>query len=125
VAPGSAHAAKTLGQARAQAAISFASWSRLKRAELVAVLEKLALPCIYPYNQSVTQGGLISLGERFREGEQRGTAIIARIVKGEKPGSIPIDQLTSIHLALNLRTARALKIDIPQSIRLRADEVID
>jgi putative ABC transport system substrate-binding protein len=125
VEPGSADAARKLGQSRAHGVVSFASWSRLHRAGLMAVLERLALPCIFPFNQSVTQGGLISLGERFREGEKRGTAIIARIVKGEKPGSIPIDQLSSIYLAVNLRTARALKIDIPPSIRLRADEVIE
>jgi len=125
VAPRNANAAKTLSQSRADVAISFLGWSQLQRAGLVAVLEKLALPCIFPFNQSVQQGGLISLGEKFREGELRGTAIIVRILKGEKPETLPVDQLSTVYLALNLRTARALKIDIPQSIRLRADEVIE
>jgi len=125
VAPGNASAAKTLSQSRADVAISFFSWSQLQRAGLVAVLEKLALPCIFPFNHSVQEGGLISLGEKFREGEQRGTAIIVRILKGEKPETLPVDQLSTVYLALNLRTARALKIDIPPSIRLRADEVIE
>lgn len=125
VPPGKADAGKALSQSRADVAVSFLSWPQLQRAGLAAVVEKLALPCIFPFNQSVQQGALISLGEKFREGEQRGTAIIARIVKGEKPESIPVDQLSSIHLAVNLRTARALKIDVPPSIRLRADEVIE
>jgi putative ABC transport system substrate-binding protein len=125
VSPGKADAGKALGQSRADVAISFFGWSQLQRMGLAPVVEKLALPCIFPFNQSVQQGGLVSLGEKFMEGEQRGTAIIARIVKGEKPATLPVDQLSTVHLAVNLRTARALKIDIPQSIRLRADEVID
>ena len=122
---GSASASNALGHSRADVAISIPGWLQLQRAGLVAVLEKMALPCIFPFNQSVKQGGLISLGEKFREGEMRGTAMIARILKGDKPETLPVDQLSTIHLAVNLRTARAMKIDIPQSIRLRADEVIE
>jgi putative ABC transport system substrate-binding protein len=70
-------------------------------------------------------GGVVSLGEQRPTHAQRAIDIAARILRGERPATIPVDQLSRFHLALNLKVARQLGIAIPQEVRLRADEVIE
>jgi putative ABC transport system substrate-binding protein len=74
---------------------------------------------------TVSQGGLISYGPDNTEIFRRTAAKVDGILKGAKPGDLPIEQPTKLELVVNLKTAEALGIEIPPSIRLRADRVIE
>ncbi|MGH8611081.1 MAG: ABC transporter substrate-binding protein [Gammaproteobacteria bacterium] len=95
------------------------------RAELVSLAAKQRLPTIYHQKEFVVgSGGLISYGPNFNELFRRAAGYVDKILKGAKPGDLPIEQPTKFELVINLKTAKVLGIAIPQSIPLRADEVI-
>ena len=94
-------------------------------ATILKTLESRAIPAMFLDNRIVQGGGLISLGIRNDIIDPTPVRIIARILRGDSPATIPVAQMTRTHLALNLRTARAMRLAIPESVRLRADEVID
>jgi putative ABC transport system substrate-binding protein len=73
----------------------------------------------------VESGGLVSYGPDFRANERRAAIYVAKILKGAKPGDLPIEQPTNFKLAVNLKTAKALGLTIPPSLPLRADQVIE
>jgi len=83
------------------------------------------LPSIHGFKETVESGGLISLGPDFMEMAKRGAALVDMILKGAKPGDIPVEQPTRYELHINLRTAKALGLTIPSSLLLRADRVIE
>ena len=83
------------------------------------------IPVIYVDSESVELGGLISYAANPTEDFRRGAKYLARVLGGEKPGDLPIDQATRFELAVNLKTAKAIGITIPPSILLRADRVIE
>jgi ABC-type uncharacterized transport system substrate-binding protein len=85
---------------------------------------KHRLPVI-GFNEVVEAGGLMAYGVNFTELYQRSARYVDRILKGAKPGELPIEQATKFDLVINLRTARALGLTIPQSVLLRADRVIE
>lgn len=111
---------------RAEAVI-FQTFSLTHRqfASTLAALEGRAIPAMFLDHRIVQRGGLVSLGVRNDFPDPASVRSIARILRGESPGSIPVAQSTRTHFALNLRTARAMKLVVPQSVLLRADEVID
>jgi putative ABC transport system substrate-binding protein len=82
------------------------------------------LPAMYLVRDLVTAGGLMSYGPDFIELYRRGAVYIDKILKGAKPADLPVEQPTKFQLVINLKTAKALGIAIPQSVLLRADEVI-
>jgi putative ABC transport system substrate-binding protein len=82
------------------------------------------LPAIYFAEEFATAGGLMSYGPSFRDAYRRAASYVDKILKGAKPGDLPVQQPTMFKLVLNLRTAKALNMTIPQSLLLRADEVI-
>ncbi|HEV8308010.1 MAG TPA: ABC transporter substrate-binding protein [Methylomirabilota bacterium] len=82
------------------------------------------LPSMYEGRQFVADGGLISYGPSFPDLERRGAAFVDKILKGAKPADLPVEQPTRVELVVNLKTAKALGLTIPQSILIRADEVI-
>ncbi|MEW6687797.1 MAG: ABC transporter substrate-binding protein [Pseudomonadota bacterium] len=83
------------------------------------------LPALYMDVAAAENGGLISLGTNFLGDIRRGADLLAKVLRGEKPATIPIDQAARFELVVNLKTARELGLAIPQSILLRADRVIE
>jgi putative ABC transport system substrate-binding protein len=94
------------------------------RAALVQAALKHRLPGIYWVRDFVEEGGLMSYGVSFGEVGRRAAYFVDRLLKGAKPGDLPVEQPSRFELLVNLKTARALGLTIPQSILLRADEII-
>ena len=86
---------------------------------------KARLPTVFHQGQWVEAGGLMSYGFNFPTMFRRGADMVANILRGAKPGEIPMEQPTTYELAFNLKTARALGVTIPQSMLIRADRVIE
>ena len=95
-----------------------------QRQRIVDLAARSRLPAIYYQREFVDAGGLISYGASLSDTVRRSAAHVDKILRGAKPSDIPIEQPTKFELALNLRTAQALGLTIPQSLLLRADEVI-
>jgi putative ABC transport system substrate-binding protein len=94
------------------------------RATLLKLAWKSRLPTIYGGREWVEDGGLMSYGANYGDLYRRSAGYVVKILKGAKPGDLPIEQPTKFELVVNLKTAKALGITIPESILLRADEVI-
>jgi ABC-type uncharacterized transport system substrate-binding protein len=100
------------------------SLTNLNRKRVLDFAEMRRIPAMYEYASLVRDGGLISYGPSFDDMFQRAAIYVDRIVKGAKPSELPVEQPTRYYLVVNLKTAKALGLKIPQPLLLRADEVI-
>jgi len=108
-------------------AILVASGGRLfgQRKQVVDLVGAMRVPAMYSLNFFVDAGGLMSYGADLNDSWHRAASFVVRILKGVKPADMPIDQATKFELVVNLRTARAQGLTLPQSLLLRADRVIE
>ena len=97
----------------------------IHRELLIALAARHKLPTIYPYRFFIGAGGLISYGPDQVEQYRQAASYVDRILKGEKPADLPVQTPTRYEMALNLKTAKALGLDVPATVLARADEVIE
>jgi putative ABC transport system substrate-binding protein len=96
-----------------------------QRQRIVELAAQRRLPARYSQREYVDAGGLASYGPNLAEMARRAATHVDKILRGRRPGDIPVEQPTKFQLVVNFKTARALGLSLPQSLRLRADDVIE
>lgn len=113
-------------RARTEALIVAAdSYFDVQRDQIAKLAVKNRLPTIFSNREMTDAGGLMSYGQDLAEHYRRAATYVHKILKGAKPGSLPIEQPTVLELVINQRTARALGLTIPRELELRADKMIE
>jgi putative tryptophan/tyrosine transport system substrate-binding protein len=97
----------------------------VRRKLIISLAARHKLPSVYPYRYYTGDGGLISYGPNMNDVVRRAAGYVDRILKGEKPADMPVQAPTKYELVINLKTAKALALTIPQSLLATADEVIE
>jgi putative ABC transport system substrate-binding protein len=96
-----------------------------ERRKIAALAAAARLPAVYGYREHVDDGGLISYGVDLRACFRRGAYFVHKILNGAAPGDLPVEFPTRLEMVVNLKTAKALGLDLPPTLVARADEVIE
>ena len=122
-------AIRSVRQARADAMVLLTPFAffgmRLTMEGFVRDAAEQRIPAIYPEIETVEAGGLISYASNLADDMRRGADRLVRVLRGEHPGDLAVDQASRFELAINLKTSRAIGLKIPQSLLIRADRVIE
>ena len=105
--------------------VAFNAFTTVHRSEIVALANRHRLAAVYPLRVFADEGGLFSYGLNQDDEFRRGATYVDRILRGERPGDLPIQEPTRFELVINLRVAKALGFTIPPTLLARADEVIE
>jgi putative ABC transport system substrate-binding protein len=100
-------------------------WTQVHRAPIILAAVRNNVPAVYWQSPFARDGGLLSYGPDLVDPYRRAATYVDRILRGEKPGDLPVQFPTKFEMVVNLKTAKALALEVPLSIRLRADEVIE
>jgi len=115
-----------MARARAQAVLVLGSPVFIAERQRVAELAIThRLPTMLEAKEAVEAGGLMSYGPNFEDLYRRGAVYVDKILKGAKPADLPVEQAMKFELVINIKTAKALRLTIPQSVLLRANQVIE
>ena len=101
------------------------SIANIHRELIILLTARQRLPAVYPDRVFVASGGLISYGPDRGDQYRQAAGYIDRIIKGEKPGDLPVQSPTKYETVINLKTAKALGLTVPDTVLARADEVIE
>ena len=101
------------------------SFTNAHRVEITSLAARYRLPAVYPYRLFAEVGGLLSYGVDMRDNFRRAATYVDRILKGEKPGELPVQAPVKFELVINLKAARALGLEVPAQLQQLADEVIE
>jgi putative tryptophan/tyrosine transport system substrate-binding protein len=105
--------------------VSTSRLARHHRDLIITLAAKYRLPTVYPNRYFTANGGLIAYGVDFIDQMRQAAGYVDRILKGEKPADLPVQAPTKYELIVNLKTAKALGLELPASVLARADEVIE
>ena len=96
-----------------------------QRGKLVPLVAQHAIPAIYEWREFVDAGGLLSYGTNLNDAYYQTALMVGRVLRGEKPSDLPVMRTTKFELAINMKTAKALSLSVPNAMQLLADEVIE